>query len=614
MKRRLPIAGSYSSPFKLCRLFRWDQFLGPALILLAAALASCPVALKGPFCGDDFQFHLFSWLDAQHSWRQGIPYPHWTPNANFGAGEPRFIFYPPLTWMLGAALGLVLPWATVPVVLIFLLLSATGLATFALARQTLSQMPATLAACAALFSVYALYTAYERAAFGELSGGLWIPLLLLFALRDRNPSAGFWRRALDGSTVPLALALTASWLSDVPVGIMASYLLAAVALIAALLARSWAPIVRASIAAGLGIALAALYLLPAVWEQRWVDVLQATGTNGDPGLQIDNNWLFAHHSSLSMQEHDIGLHFVSRLSVLMIAIALVSIFTLWLRGRSFTKDSERPARRWWIALAFIPAVVLFLQFPISLPVWNLVPKLRLLQFPWRLLLVLEAPMAILFAAAIWPGKSARRWLRASVVALCIVFFSSSLIFATRTFFLECHQIELLPNLLAGYHSAGFWGTDEYAPPGANGAVVATGLPDACLSSSFDTKLGISGTPDANPAWHPEQGSCEATVAAKLRQVEHMRIATVTSHPGYLILRLRSYPAWHITVNGRLATCLPRRADGLTVVPVPQGTVNLSADWTTTTDVIAGRSLSILSLLVLTALCLLERKLSQPRPS
>ena len=45
-----------------------------------------------------------------------------------------------------------------------------------------------------------------------------------------------WRRALDGSTAPLALVLAGVWLSDAPLGVMASYLLAAVALAAALLA------------------------------------------------------------------------------------------------------------------------------------------------------------------------------------------------------------------------------------------------------------------------------------------------------------------------------------------------------------------------------------------
>jgi uncharacterized membrane protein len=78
---------------------------GVVLILLAALVAVLPELVRGNSCGHDFNFHLLSWLDALKAWHAGIPYPHWTPDANFGAGEPRFVFYPPLTWMLGAALG-----------------------------------------------------------------------------------------------------------------------------------------------------------------------------------------------------------------------------------------------------------------------------------------------------------------------------------------------------------------------------------------------------------------------------------------------------------------------------------------------------------------------------
>src|SRR6202142_1792236 len=168
------------------------RLVGPAVILLAALVATSPQILRGNTCGHDFAFHLVSWIDCLHSWHQGILYPHWSPSANFGAGEPRFVFYPPLTWMLGAALGLALPWQLVPIALTFLLLAGTGFATRALARQALSEGAATLARCAALFSGYALFTAYERAAFAELAGGFWIPLVMLFALspqRNRHTSA-----------------------------------------------------------------------------------------------------------------------------------------------------------------------------------------------------------------------------------------------------------------------------------------------------------------------------------------------------------------------------------------------------------------------------------------
>ena len=317
-------------------------------MLLAAAVATVPVALRHPYCGDDYQFHLISWLDALRSWQHGIPYPHWAPSANYGAGEPRFVFYPPLVWMLGAALGAMLPWSWVPIALTFLLLVATGLATLALARQVLPAAPATLAACAAVLSGYTLFTAYERSAFAELAGGFWIPLLLLFALRERDPSAPFWQRVLDGSAAPLALVVAGCWLSDLPVGVMASYTLAAVALVAAAVSRSWVPIARAVVAAALGLALAGLYLVPAIWEQRWVDVGQATGAVGDPGLLIENHWLFVPGPtppSLNVQYAE--EHVAALVTASMIAVALGSMFVFWLRRRRTPESLGEGLRFRW---------------------------------------------------------------------------------------------------------------------------------------------------------------------------------------------------------------------------------------------------------------------------
>jgi hypothetical protein len=643
------------------------RLFGPAVVLLAAALATAPLLLHGPSCGHDFDFHLVSWLDCLNAWKHGIFYPHWSPSSNFGAGEPRFVFYPPLTWMLGAALGAILPWALVPAALTFLVLAATGLATRALARQVLDDAPATLAGCAALFSGYALFTAYERTAYGELTGGFWIPLLLLFALRDGYSShpfhifssksrgmdgahASVWRRALDGSAAPLALVVAGAWLSNVPLGVMACYLLAAVALVTALAARCWAPVLRAAIAAGLGIALSAFYLIPAVWEQRWIDVRQATD---DPGEKIENSWLFARHADPQLELHDVELHRVSLLAVSMLAVAFIGLLIAWRRGQLSTRpeqlapqpschperaqrvegpavvfdpdattfnqlnhsDPQNPPllRRWWLPLALIPLAVLFLQLPISLPVWNLLPKLRFLQFPWRWLVALEAPMGIFFAAAIWP---ARPWRRKAVGALCAVFFLAASIFTARTFFQACDDEDAVPGMLSAYRSgAGCVGTDEYAPPGADNTLLPIGLPAACLAADPATLLGQGAQQDVPPTWDANQGRCEATFpASPSHQPEELRVSAAPSHAGYLILRLRSYPAWRVLVNGQPVTTPPKRSDGLVAIPVPQGPVDLTVDWSTTPDVVAGRWVSTLALLLLTALCFLERKLARPRLS
>lgn len=589
----------------------WRRLAGFVLILIAAAVASVPILVHGPVAGDDFEFHLISWLNAQQSWLHGIAYPHWAVSPNFGAGEPRFVFYPPLSWMLGAALGLVLPWTLVPVAITFLLLAATGLATRALARQALEDAPATLAGCAALLSGYTLFTTYYRTAFAELAGGFWVALLLLFALRDRSPSGSVWRRALDGSTLPLALVVAGAWLSDAPVGVMASYLLAGVALAATIAARAWFPVVRASVAFALGVALSAFYLIPAAWEQRWVDIQQATGVNGDPGLRIENNWLFPHHTEAALMRRDLELHFVSPVAISMVAVAVGSLIVLWMRGRASAKrggTSLGLARNWWAPLACIPVVVMFLLLPISLPVWNLLPKLRFLQFPWRWLLVVEAPMGIFFAAAVWPGSSGRRWRRIAVACGCCLFFGAAIGFAAVNFFRDTVEFGDLAMILAQDDSgAGVIGTDEYTPPGADNSLVAEGIPDACLSEDFDTELGVAASSTTNPEWRPEQGSCLATVMANPRQPEHRRMTTVAARDGYMILRLRSYPAWRVTVNGQRATNLPAREDGLMAVPVSQGPVDLMVDWTTTADVIAGRYVSLMALLALAALGLVERR-------
>jgi len=587
----------------------WHRFAGPAVILLAAFVAVAPQFIRGNSCGHDFNIHLVSWFDCLNAWRHGILYPHWTPSANYGAGEPRFVFYPPLTWMLGAALGAVFPWAFAPIAFTFLCLAATGLATRALALEAFNDGAATLAGCVSIFSGYALFTAYERTAFPELTGGFWLPLLLLFALRNRNASARLLRRAFDGSTVPLALVLVGAWLSNAPLGVIASYLLAAVALLAALLYKSWAPALRATLAAALG--LSAIYLLPAALERRWVDIHQATD---DPGSQFENNWLFARHASPALALHDVVLRQASIIAVTMIAVALASLVVSWLRG-TFSTMKSSVSRYWFVPLATIPIAVLILLLPISGPVWRFFPEMSFLQFPWRWLEAVEAPMAIVFAAAVWP---AGRRARIAILAACAAAFLAATALAATQFFQFCYPEDTVASSLAAYRSgAGFEGMSEYEPPGADDSQIATGLPDACLVSDPSTVLGKPDPddPDSNPAWSADQPGCQATFAYAGNgqpNPEHLRMRAADSQPGYVVLRLLSFPAWTVQVNGRLLTgerftALPKRADGLIAIPVPRGYVDIAVDWITTPDVTASRWLSALSVLLLTGLLFVERR-------
>ncbi|MGO9325774.1 MAG: 6-pyruvoyl-tetrahydropterin synthase-related protein [Terracidiphilus sp.] len=599
------------------------NLLGPAIIVLAAAVVMVPQFIRGNSCGHDFNVHLVSWFDCLNAWRHGILYPHWTPSANYGAGEPRFVFYPPLTWMLGAALGALLTWNLAPIALTFIIFAATGLATRALALEALDDLPATLAGCVSIFSGFTLFTGYERCAFPEFAGGFWLPLLILFALRDRHPSASLLRRAFDGSTVPLAIALAGAWLSNLPLGVMAGYLLAGTALLWAIVNKTWAPLFRAAVATVLGLGLAAIYLVPATLQRHWVDISQATE---DPGFNFENNWLFSRHSNPVLALHDVVLRQVSWIAVSMIAVALAAVVIC-----SFRNSLPRPGKK-WIPLAAIPIVVLFLLFPISRPIWHTLPQMPFLQYPWRWLEAVEAPMALLLVAAIWPSRPDARMARGAILAAFAVFFVAATIYTGTRLFQVCYPEDTVASMLVEYHSgAGFEGMYEYEPPDGDISTAPTGIPGVCFVTDPNIVLGKpdSDDPDANPAWTPDQGTCQATftwaegrhissrgpqtsaIGAQLNP-EHRALFATVPHSGYLVLHLLRYPAWSIRLNGQRVTNLPSRNDGLIVVPVAQGPINLTVDWTTSPGDLAGRWLSVLSGLLLISLSLCEHRLARSR--
>src|SRR5271168_2774832 len=158
-----------------------------AWVLLISFLASAaivlPYAWLGSASGHDFEFHVASWLDTAYQWHEGTFYPRWTAWMNHGFGEPRFIFYPPFSWVFGALITMVVPDTWVPVVYIVLTQIFAALAAFILLRRLIPDTRAVI-----LASVFyaanpnMLLIIYIRSDFAEQLALAFLPLLLLTTL------------------------------------------------------------------------------------------------------------------------------------------------------------------------------------------------------------------------------------------------------------------------------------------------------------------------------------------------------------------------------------------------------------------------------------------------
>ena len=111
------------------------------LLALLALIAIAPLIAHGCSCGHDFEFHLQSWLDAAAQLRHDAFDPARTISAAWNAGEPRFLFYPPLSWMLGGLLTLLLPFPAVPVAFTAIVLFGAAISMYNLALAYASPAP-----------------------------------------------------------------------------------------------------------------------------------------------------------------------------------------------------------------------------------------------------------------------------------------------------------------------------------------------------------------------------------------------------------------------------------------------------------------------------------------
>ena len=528
-----------------------------AVSLAVALIVVSPFFWKGTASGHDIQFHAESWLDVAGQWREGILFPRWTEWANHGFGEPRFIFYPPLSWILSAALSFVAPWNSVPGLFIVLVQTMAGVFTFAVLRRMLPQHAALFGAACYAANPNALLIIYMRSDFAELLASAFFPLLILLALqvsgivknRCRTP-----RRSM----VTFAVVFAAVWLSNAPAGVMASYTVALLIAWAALTEKSWRPVAHGAAGLALGFGLTGFYLLPAAYEQRWVHIGEALSS----GLLPAQNFLYTRISDV---EHTAFNWVASNVAVLLVVMTGIAC------AAARKEAEERDRKRLWQTLLLLSAAATVLMLRFTSVFWDVLPKLRFVQFPWRWMSTLAVPWAFFLAAAVVRQKF--RWVWAIVT---FVLIATSATYLVRHAWWDTEDIPVLQAAFA--QGQGYDGTDEYDPLGDDHSNVPEKAPRVKVLPATQTH--------------------GAAVAAKIHvqrwTVEDKELRVTAREPLRLALRLLNYPAWRVEVNGTKVTPQTAEEFGQMIVPVPAGESHIVVRFARTLDRILGNALSVAS--------------------
>ncbi len=531
----------------------------PVLTITVTALALfLPTLFYGIPSGHDFEFHLNSWMEVFSQWRLGILYPRWAALAHFGYGEARFIFYPPASWTLGAALGSFLPWWIVPTVYEWIALTLAGCSMFLLARRFMQRRDATFAAALYTANPYHIVSVYWRSAFAELLVSALLPLLLLVLLRPKKE---------DRSTVlSLGLIVAATWLTNVPGAVMVTYSLALLLVVQAIARRSLRPLATGAVAMLLGLAVAAFYVVPVLYEQRWIEIAQVLSV----GVRPQDNFIF---TFLNNPDHDRFNLLISLVSVA--EVVLMAIF--WFLSRDWRTRAPglwSVLTAWWVASALLLTSLSFLLY-------RFLPEMRYVQLPLRWLLCLNVGFALLVT------MGTRRWLVRAVACVAML----------AVLALVWHRIqppwwddggdiaEMQDHQQDG---SGYEGIDEYVPNGVDVYEIKQDARRVTFVGNGASRIRIT-------QWNPESKSFSANV----------------SLPGKLVLKLFNYPAWKVEVNHRPVQTGMLAVTGQMVIPVEAGDHQVQVTFARSRDREIGGLISFGTVILILGLMPFKRRFSPP---
>lgn len=391
-------------------LRRLDPYL--LLIVLLSLLPMAPMLQPGyQWHAHDARHSVYFLFEFDRGIQDGSLFPRWQPDFAFGYGYPFFNIYGPLAFYAGEALHLAgLPIVDAVKAVFALSITLSGLAMYGFVKQVLGapgqrNAAGLVAAVAYMAMPYRLVDIYVRAGLAESVAYVWVPLVLwgTWATLHRPRLANVLGLALAYAALLFTHPLTVLLLTLILVFYVA--FLALARLKDEVSPRRWTResilplfghlghvLLPTAFALVLGLGLSAVFGLPAMTENRFVRLDQWYGgryTWGGDFVEFFQLFSPRWGMGASVPGPDDQVSF--QLGAVPVVLGLVAVASLLIRRK------DRAFR----LIAFFAALVVvatFLMLEASAPLWQTLPLVRVVQFPWRLLTLTVFSMAFLCGA------------------------------------------------------------------------------------------------------------------------------------------------------------------------------------------------------------------------
>jgi uncharacterized membrane protein len=369
---------------KTYRVFYKDKKSIFRLLLLALTAFYCILPLvvyHGLPYVDDMVFHFFQADQFNQALKDGIIYPRWIPDSNNGYGSPNFVFYSPLSYYLVSITTLFTHSLTTAMIIVtWCSFFFSGTTMFITTRKMFGGTGSPLPAIIYQILPFHLGDLYVRGTFAELVAFIWFPLVFYFIheiLKSRNKMA----------FIGLSISYAGLILTHLVSGFIFTLVIGAYLIYNYFLLKDRKPIIDALFSMVLGLGMSAVYLLPVIFERRFVQIDYLVNCDI---CDYKNNFLF------TFDKFQAGLRsFYLPLHIEVVLEVILSISIILLIRKSGQRLSNTSQQKFFI---FLFIVAFLLTTPLSKPIWNIVPGFPFLQFPWRWVMVMELSLCLLIGA------------------------------------------------------------------------------------------------------------------------------------------------------------------------------------------------------------------------